>query len=420
MAFWDSWFKKKSSSQSIYETPRVYEENFQDATRQLIEGYEWNAIVYRCISEIARCAAELDVEVVDAEGNYIEQETEAYLLLENPNNYQIRDDFLEAVFINHLATGSAYIEGVYVGNKIKELHIIPSHQMTIETYSGSPYYAHTYRWTPDNGQMKTWRVNQVTGAIENENSKIFHFKKFNPRQPKEGLSPLKAGGRATDLSNSVLEWNNSLLDNMGKTAGILKTEQVLADPVFERLKQYLAGFTGKSKAGKTPILEAGLEWQQTGLTPVDMDFEKSLTYADKYIGSVFGVPVDLLLGSATFNNADVAREQLYLNTIIPLVNQFLKRFALFVNPREKQGLRVNEEDVPALEPLRQRKFDRLIKARKDKILTVNEIRSELGYDEVDDPEANELFGMSFGDTQGNANELEALTNAQAQRENGQR
>lgn len=411
MSFWDSWFKK-SSSQSIYEVPRNYEENFQSASRQLIEGYEWNAIVYRCISEIARCAAELDVEVVDEEDDYTELETEAYLLLEAPNNYQIRDDFLEAVFINYLTTGSAYIEGVLVGSKIKELHIIPSHEMTIQTFSGSPYYAQEYRWTPDNGQMKTWRVNQVTGQIENQNSKIFHFKKFNPRQPKEGLSPLKPGGRATDLSNSVLEWNNSLLDNMGKTSGILKTEQVLPDNVFERLKEYLLGFTGKSKAGKTPILEGGLEWQQTGLTPVDMDFEKSLTYADKYIGSVFGVPVDLILGSATFNNADVAREQLYLNTIIPLVNKFLKRFALFVNPNDKTSLRVNEEDIAALEPMRSRKFDRLLKARKEKVLTVNEVRSEIGFDQSEDPEANELFSLAIGDTQANNAEIQSLTNLQ--------
>lgn len=399
---------------------KKYENHLLLPQKQLEEGFIKNAIVYRCISEIARCAAELDFEVVDNEDEYTEEESLAYTLIENPNNYQSTSEFLEAALIHYLATGSTYIEAItnLSGTQIIELHVIPSHEMTIQTQpSPSPYHAHKYTWNNETG-TKQWLVNPVTGSIESYkansklSSKLLHFKKYHPLLPKEGLSPLRAGGASADLSNNSLIWNNSLLENMGRPPGIFKTLQTVSDALWNRLKELISQFSGKHNAGKVPILEGGLEWQATGINPTDMDFINGLNQADKYIGSVFGVPVDLILGSATFNNSDVARENLYLNTIIPLANTFLSKLAKFIEPQSTTSLRVNEEDIPALEPMRTRKYNRLLQARKNNILTVNEIREELGWDASPDQEADELFGMSLGavDSPANVDEIARLNN----------
>ena len=400
------------------DTFKLYAGGLKSAETQLKEGYEYNAVIYRCISEIARCAADLEVEDIDVKGEYVEKVSISKKLLAQPNNYQTQQEFIEAALTYHLATGSAYIEAItnLSGSQVIELHVIPSSEMTIQTQpSTSPYHAFKYTWSNATGS-KQWLVNSTTGLIESYNSRgnlssrLLHFKKFNPRSPKEGLSPLSPGGSASDMSNGGLKWNNSLLENLGRPPGIFKTADKLDDSIWTRLETFVKKFSGKSNAGKVPVLEGGLEWQSTGLSPTDMDFVTALNQADKYIGSVFGVPIDLILGSATFNNADVAREQLYLNTIIPLMNSFLSKLSAFIEPKATTSLRINEEDVPALEPMRTRKYTRLLQARKANILTVNEIRLELGFEQSPDPEADELFGMQLGaiDSVPNVDEVQAL------------
>jgi hypothetical protein len=60
--------------------------------------------------------------------------------------------------------------------------------------------------------------------------------------------------------------------------------------------------------------------------------------------------------------------------------------------------------------MRTRKYNRLLQARKANILTVNEIRLELGFEQSPDPEADELFGMQLGaiDSVPNVDEVQAL------------
>ena len=379
-------FNNKSlSSKSCGSIDSLEYNHATNAYKQIKEGYCWNAIVYSCVSKIAQACGELELESVDKKGEYVEAETEILKLIQNPNQFQNDNTFIESAIIYHQLTGSCFIEGVMSGNRMIELNVIPTHEVTIQSYNtNNAYQPIEYTWN-SNGLMKTWRLNQILGIYETEqkNSRLLHIKNFNPLLPKEGLSPLSAGAYAVDGNNLGMEWNNSMLNNYAKPSGVLSTEKVFDAPQRSFIAKYLDGLSGSKNANKTMILEGGLNWAQTGLSPLDMDFSNTLDKTAKYIAMVFKIPLDMVLGNSTYANLSESREMFYIDTVIPLTNRFLKELSKFIDPKGIYRLRVNMDNIIALEGMRERLFNRNVKGVQGSILTPNEARESIGYDPVD-------------------------------------
>lgn len=341
------------------------------------EGYTYNAIVFRCINEIARAVGDLDIDVYRNEqlvDNY--EQNELYLRFSNPSLIQTKDDFLKSLIVNYLISGSAYIEDTG-----KELFILPSHQVSIESNAQNQYFAKSYTWISGSLQ-KVFRVDPLSGSIESSNSRLLHIKEYNPLDPIRGLSPLEACAYSIDQHNLGMIWNNSLLKNGARLSGLLETENSLTDEQFIQLKKQLESWKGSGNAGAIPILEGGLKYNPIALSPVDMDFKSTIENAARMIASVLGVPFALVVPeAATYSNMETAREMLYENTVIPLADRVLKQLSLFLN---KQGyiLKTNTDSVSALEGRRELLYNRMSNVVKAGILTPDEARQELGYDEL--------------------------------------
>lgn len=410
-------FFKKSHNSSLINDLGAYD-NVKNSSVFLKEGYAWNAIVFSCVSKIAQACAELEIESVNEKKEYVEKPTESILLLKKPNLFQSQNTFIESAIIYHQVTGSAFVEGVMSGNKVIELNVIPSHEVTIESYNtNNPYYPISYTWN-SNGNLKKWELDPIQGGFQTQNktSKLLHFKIFNPLNPKESLSPLSAGAYAVDAFNKGMAWNNSLLNNHAKPSSILTTDQVLEPNQREQIGKYLKSLSGSKNTAKTAIFEGGLKWQQTALSPLDMDFINILTKSTEQIAMIYKIPIDLVLGNSTYANLKESKEMFYIDTVIPLMNRFLKELSLFIEPKSPNYMRVDMDDIIALEGMRERLFNRNIKGVSGSILTPNEARESIGYDPIEGI-ADDLLtsgGTKLLDDIGAeiVNELQSLNNAQ--------
>ena len=217
---------------------------------------------------------------------------------------------------------------------------------------------------------------------------MFFHKMHNPTDYWRGQSPLVAAGLAADTHNAGMRWNYSLLRNSARPSGLITLTTEAGGEVVSRIKEWFkTAFQGERSAGEVPVLPSGANWVSMDNNPRDMDFMNTQKEAAKLIASAYGVPLPLIDNDAsTFNNLEQAKERFYTDTVLPLFNEFLSQFGAWLLPFYGEGLKfqVNEDKIGALEGIRTRLFDRMLKAVQSGVLTTDEAREAMGYDPLGD------------------------------------
>lgn len=338
------------------------------------EGYQKNAIAYRCVRMVAEAVASVPLSVRDSAGD-------AHPLaqvLARPNPDQSLSELIEA-FIGHLQiSGNAYLELVAVDGRPREIAVLrPDRVRVIPGADGWPL-----GWEHGDGSNKRrlWRE-PVSGC-----SPVLHLKLFNPADDHYGQSPLEAAATSVDIHNAGGAWNKALIDNAARPSGALVYRgspgaERLSEPQFERLKAELsAAHTGAANAGRPLLLEGGLEWTPMSLTPAEMDFVEARRAAARDIALALGVPPMLLgvPGDNTYANYKEANVAFWRVTVLPLVAKLCAALEHWLSPWAGQPVTVvaNQDAVPALNSEREALWSRLSAAE---FLTLDEKRALAGF-----------------------------------------
>lgn len=337
------------------------------------EGYQENVIVYRAIREIVSAASCLKITV--NKGDEPIGDHPALDLLKNPNPQQGQDSFFENIFTDFNIFGELAITKDRDGAPSELWPVSPMH-INIKSGRGGIPDAYVYK---NNNYEKVFPVSK----IDNKSNLFFH-KMYNPTDYWRGQSPLQAAGLSGDIHNKGLEWNWSLLKNGARASGILKFDGTPSGQDLNRLREYFkSAFQGSNNAGEVPILTGGGDFHELGKSPKDMDFLATMKETAKYIASAFGVPLPLIDNDAsTFNNIEQAKERLYTDTVLPMMRKFLSQFGNWLLPYYGEGLKfdIDMDSIPALEGVRQRRFERMAIAVDKGIISRDEARMENGWD----------------------------------------
>lgn len=350
------------------------------------EGYQENVIVYRCINKITQAVSCVDIEVKE-NGKEVDDTSgedghadahPAEAILRRPNPSQTWADFITQVITDWLLYGEIFIYRNMVGKEVVELWALsPLHMKVVPSMTGMPQaFEHG-----DGSTKKIFPVDQMTG-----DSLVFFSKTYNPLDTWRGLSPLHAAGLAADTHNAGLDWNHSLLKNGARPSGILEfgegdaPDDTLLNRLRERFKMVIQGH---GNAGEIPMLFGGAKFTETSQNARDMDFIALMEATEKYVASAYGVPLPLISNDAsTFNNMDVAKEMLYTDTVLPLLNHFLESFGRWLLPHFGEGLEYcyDKDSIDALEGVRQRRNDRVAKLVTAGLISPDEGREMIGLD----------------------------------------
>lgn len=355
----------------------------RDIRAYATEGYAENPIVFACASIIATACASVKLEVHRTKRDGTKDvlvDHPILRLLAQPNPMQGWEEFMMEMVAWHRVAGEVFILRLPEKGKPAELHLLnPAHMDIDRPKEGRLPLAYIY----GTGQSKQrYPVNQLDGS-----SQVLHIKTFNPTDPWRGLSPLSPSARDVDTHNAGGKWNSSLLTNSARPSGVIEVAGSVTETAADQLRRWFKeAWQGAKNAGAMPILTGGAKFTPLSHNPKDMDFMNSMSSAAKNTGLVYGVPLPLLtMEASTFSNMDAAQERLWTDTVIPLLTLLLKKLGGFLMPLMSERdamLCYNSDSVPALEAKRERLFKRMKEAVGGGLLTPNEARAEMGFDEV--------------------------------------
>ena len=334
------------------------------------EGFEKNPVVYKCVDDISRAVASIPLLVYSGDKEIDNHPISSLIIRANPT--QTLSTLIRDVIAQYLVTGNGYVEAVLSNKGVGELWSKRSEFMRIKP--GRNMVA-AYEYNSGGGSV-SWPVDQMTG-----DSNMLHLHTISLSNDFYGTSPLEAAASNVDQLNEIDIWNYATLRRGPMYRGVFMSDgtKISDDEIRDLREQLDRKYSGARSAGKPPILPSGLTWQNTSINPRDMAITENKDLTARFICLAFGYPPTLLgmAGGSTFSNVAEAREYLWDNTILPLLNYVLGEINNWLQQWYPGIALVPDLDqVTALETRRERTWRRLKDAD---FLTANEKRDALGY-----------------------------------------
>lgn len=344
------------------------------------KGFRTNAYVFRSISLISKSCAGIPWLVYRrGRGGSLEPIANHPLesLIKRPNRRQGGARFIESVVGYLQLKGDSYIYKIGTASRpVAELWPLRPDLMNARLRDDLADPVVEYVYSVGNTAMKI--------APE----ECLHMATWNPLDELSGLSPLEPGSRSLVQNNESKRWNVRLLQNLGKPPGAFVADGELTDTQYQRLRdQYAEEVAGPENAGRPLLLEAGISWEKMGLNPTEMDWLEGQKLSAREIALVYGIPPELIGDSAnkTYSNFKEARQAFYLETILPLMDWLRDEFNSWIVPSfdENVYLDYDRDAIEAIQEDRKEMFERVNRSVELGVITRNEGRNELGYDEYE-------------------------------------
>lgn len=289
-------------------------------TKAVNEGYKRLVWVYNCIQKLSTSVASVSWKVYEKGGGDTKRPLPGHpleILLKRPNPNCDGKEFMTGLMIDLSLGGEAFWEKVFATDNQRK-----------------PVPRWLYRLRPDwvtplpdaATYLKGFEFDPggMTKKIPYEPSEIIWFKYIDPLNEYEGLAPITAAARTIDSENSVITWNQSLLDNAAVPGGNLTipptatTDKETRARLREELKENFSG----SNAHMPLVLWGGMTWEQMGLDAEEISFIEQRKLNKYEICAIFEVPPQLVGAEvdAKFNNYFVARGVFWEERIVPLLN----------------------------------------------------------------------------------------------------
>ena len=379
--------ERKEAPLVMYQSGNQLMEKTYDYKKIAKEGYQENAIVFRCVNEIAHGASAVDLCVYQGD---IKLDSHPLIsLLQRPNPQFAGNEYFQALYSFLLLSGNSYAVYSLVNGQPRELHLLRPDRVKIEP--GKTHIPKAFEYIIDGRVVNRYEVDSETGT-----SDVKHFKMWNPLNDYYGLSPIQAASFDIDQHNMAAKHNLSLLMNGARPSGAVifkpKDESGMSLQLSDSQRQQLMSdlnmrFSGSHNAGRPMLLEGDFDWKEMGLSPKDMDFLELKNMSARDIALCFGVPSQLVgvPDSQTYNNVSEARLALYEDTIIPLLRRVESDLNEWLAPRfgEDISIRYDIDSIPAMAERRKKTYENVVTAVREGIISRNEARERLGYEPIE-------------------------------------
>ncbi|HHT7235532.1 TPA: phage portal protein [Bacillus cereus] len=150
---------------------------------------------------------------------------------------------------------------------------------------------------------------------------------------------LKSGERTLQLALNEVEFSKSLLENFALPTGIIETASKMTETAVKRLRKgWESLYTGGRNAGKTVILEEGLQYKPISLNPDQLQLTDSKKVTTSEIARLFNVPESMINSNLNKYNSNAAENlhflQYTLSPIISAIESALDKSLLLESEKE--------------------------------------------------------------------------------------
>lgn len=248
--------------------------------------------VYACVSAISETIASLPLILYKRtadDGRERAGDHPLYRVLhDQPNDLQTALEFREMMQAMVLLRGNAHAEiGRGGDGQVQSLTPLPGDRVTtLQLENGRMAYDVT------DGKGNVRRLLQ---------EEVFHLR-HRSDNGLVGVSPITASRETVQLALAEREHGTATFNNGARLSGILKFPQRLDKGQTEALRtSWETQHAGGANAGKTAILQEGVEYQTVSMSMEDSEYLASRQFSVIEIARLFRVP-PTIIGDLTFGN----------------------------------------------------------------------------------------------------------------------
>ena len=216
---------------------------------------------------------------------------------QKPNPHQTEFDIIKALVASQLYRGNGYIYALMNGrNQVVEMYPLSPDGCVPHVWEGNVFY-----------RLSVNQLADITLPEMVPERFILHHRMLTYGNGIYGISPLVAAASSVAQGNSIQNYAATFFANMARPGGYLTTANKLdAQKAAEIGKRWRDNYVGAANAGKTAVLEQGLEYKTLGMTATDAQQIEQLRYTLEDIGRVFQMPTFLLgdMSSAAARGVD--------------------------------------------------------------------------------------------------------------------
>lgn len=215
--------------------------------------------------------------------NTVDDHALEQLLLE-PNAFYDGDAMHKAMLFSWFWDGNVYLlKGRGEFRRVSQLWYTP-HWLIEPAWptDGSQFISH-YEYRPDSGRE----------PIRLHPSDVIHLRfGLDPRNPRKGLSQLKAAIREVLTDEEAAKFSEYLLSNMGVPGGVVSPvdkDALPSEEDVEAMKQYMKGFEGERRGGWM-VVGAPTKIEQFGFDPNRLMLGPLRDVSEERVCAMIGVP----------------------------------------------------------------------------------------------------------------------------------
>lgn len=308
-----------------------------------------------------------------------------YLLNRQPNENMDAYTFKRAMVRDYLLYGASNAVIERNLNKVDELYLLPTKNISVEVYVKDGYKKYSKTTLKSANGSKVFDDYNLLTILKDSKDGL------------TGSGVLFQNYEILKLATSENKYTSSVLQNGALPVGVLKTANKLNDKSFNKLKESWANlYSGSDKAGKTVILEEGLEYSPISMKPNDLELTESKKSTLANISRIFNIPESMINSNA---NKYGSNEQNNLNFLQYCVSPIISAIEgavnkeLLLESEKEDGYFFKMDPSKLLQTTRKEKAEAVATEYESGLLSFWEARSE-----IDRPKtvSEDYFRMSLG------------------------
>ncbi|WP_299686702.1 phage portal protein [uncultured Tateyamaria sp.] len=344
-----------------------------------------HSAVWDCVRKTAEMISSLPVEHYRRDSNggrTALADDVAEIVKDSPNQEQTAPEYWEGVIAQTLLQGNAYSERLMIGNRLVGLK--PLLGCTAEALRGGGF---RYRIV-DRGKVEYLPAD-----------KVFHLRGFGAGDGL-GMSVVRYGANSIGAALAADQTAASIFSNAALPAGILQSEQTLKKDQRDQLHTLIEQYVGSSKAGKTMVLEAGLDWKQLQMNPEDAQLLDTRRFGIEDVCRWFGVP-PIVIGHANEGQTMwgsgveailLSWRTLGINPFLVRLEKRMKKDLLPPAARRREFFKFDRDAMIEMDS--KAKGDLMLKLGMGGTMTANERRERMNLQRHSDPNADALLAQA--------------------------
>ena len=223
----------------------------------------------------------------------------------------------------------------------------------------------------------------------------------------EGVSLLNYASRTLGITNASENSAKNFFENGMNVNGLIKVTTPLSAKQKEEIRQSWMQAYGNGGGGLA-VINANMDYQQLQLSPEDSQLLSSRQYNVTDIARFFNIDPSLIggEGKTTYNSLEQSQQAFLCHTLQPYIamieNELNRKLLL---PSEK-NIKIELETNELLRTNKQAQADYYTKMVSGGILSINEVRQELGFNGIGEDGDKHYIAYSSTDKNeiGNSNE----------------